>query len=760
MMLGRENLFSLLNLLNSQRYPFRAAFEDEMKHVEPFVWGIRALDTKMSFADIQKGLDERIPEDDYTRTLARFEHLNNLLKGEYNPHTRALVQSDLYDINPLSTIMSRTRKVDVSTEELSQATRDVQTVFVELTDDEYCEFEDYMAELEDADPLTRSTRRCQLASSVYAFLHGENYIYRRDAKFEKLLEIIYASINKGSSKVIVFAGFKDTIKYLGNRLRKHNIEFRAISGDDKTREERVRAVEEFRDLDNVNVLLSTEVGGEGLDMQFCDTLVNYDLPWNPMVVEQRIGRIDRIGQKAKVIHIYNMIVYDSIQQEIHDRLLTRIENFRNTIGDLEPILCGPCDDKTVEEAIEELYRTELTKEEREEKIRRVELAIERNMEDSRRLEKELSDSFTSDAYLRDHLKTILKKRAYVTEEELENYIRCLFRLMLPTCSISSIDNGVANIYVPRNDMKAITNFLYKYSGVPGELGVVMREYISSIRDRFQLRVTFNQEVAEQDRSIAFLNIYHPLVLAAKESFKENNKDNKGLFRFRLSKDMLEGVCSGYYAMAIYNICTETERYGAHRKMNEMYSVIYDIKKGDIIESEIASDSFYRAIQIDGTSWCTDDSCNLERNDVDDMRVCMNEAAREYCKKMRAEALMRQRDDIEYQRQSQNNRYNFLIDQQKQIVSATETRIRECEIQISERHGNDICVWDMWDNERPAEKKRTYYKMKEELERVLPAQRGRLHSVKEEFASRNEQLASIPDPIVNPSIMMLNLIHVV
>lgn len=759
-MLGRENLFSLLNLLNSQRYAFKSAFEDEMEHVKPFVWGIRALNANASFEQIRKGLDEIIPEDDYTRNnLERYKHLMQLLQEEDTPRTRALVQSDLYDINPLSTIMSRTRKVDVATE-LSQATRDVQTTPVILTEDEQVAFDSYMVGLKDVGPLSRSTKRRQLASSVYAFLRGACHIYREDAKYNKLLEIISASINKGSKKVIVFASFKETIRYLGNRLVKDKIEFRAISGDDKTREERIRKVNDFRDKEDVIVLLSTEVGGEGLDMQFCDTMVNYDLPWNPMVVEQRIGRIDRIGQKAKVIHIYNMIVNGSIQHEIHERLLRRIEVFRETIGDLEPILCGPCDGQTVKEAIEELYRTELTKEELGEKIRRINQAIERNMEDSRRLERELSDSFTSDAYLRNQLNTILNKRAYVTEEELENYVRCLFRLMLPTCSISATENGIARISIPRNDSKAITNFLYKYSGIPGETGVVMREYINSIRDMLQLKVTFRQDVAEHDRSIAFLNIYHPFVMAAKESFRENDKSNMGLFRFRLPHTILEGAAPGYYTMVIYNICTETERYGSHRIMNDMYSVVYDIQKRDIIEEEIISNAFYRAIQIDGTSWCTEDSCTLERDIVNDMRVCMNAAARGYCKTMKDEAVMRQHDDIEHQRQAQNKRYNFLIEQQRQFVATTEERIAECKQQISEGKGQDICSWEVMDDKRPWGKKRSYEKAKEELERVLPAQRGRLNSVIDEFNKRSEQLDSIPEPQVTPNIMMLNLIHVV
>lgn len=73
-----------------------------------------------------------------------------------------------------------------------------------------------------------------------------------------------------------------------------------IHGDIK---ERDNVINEFKTNANTNVLLSSEVGSEGLDMQFCDIICNYDLPWNPMVIEQRIGRIDRFGQKSSRVHI-------------------------------------------------------------------------------------------------------------------------------------------------------------------------------------------------------------------------------------------------------------------------------------------------------------------------------------------------------------------------------------------------------------------------------------------------------------------------
>ena len=87
-----------------------------------------------------------------------------------------------------------------------------------------------------------------------------------------------------------------------------------IHGDVSNRQ---TVIDQFHYNDNIDILLSSEVGSEGLDMQFCNSMVNYDLPWNPMVVEQRIGRIDRFGQESPIVHIYNMIVKGSIQEDIY-----------------------------------------------------------------------------------------------------------------------------------------------------------------------------------------------------------------------------------------------------------------------------------------------------------------------------------------------------------------------------------------------------------------------------------------------------------
>ena len=88
----------------------------------------------------------------------------------------------------------------------------------------------------------------------------------------------------------------------------------------------------------IDVLLSSEVGSEGLDFQFCDALVNYDIPWNPMRIEQRIGRIDRYGQASETVAIYNFVTPGTVDFDIYSRCLLRIGIFERAIGGSEAIL--------------------------------------------------------------------------------------------------------------------------------------------------------------------------------------------------------------------------------------------------------------------------------------------------------------------------------------------------------------------------------------------------------------------------------------
>jgi hypothetical protein len=169
---------------------------------------------------------------------------------------------------------------------------------------------------------------------------GRPLVEGPDPKFEALLEAIRRS-DTASGKILVFATYRHTLAHLAERLRSAEIRVGLITGAVKD-EERVVIRERFsrpvEDLHAIDVLLCSEVGSEGLDFQFCSTIANYDLPWNPMRIEQRIGRIDRYGQAADYVSIWNLTTRGTLDDDIYERCLRRIGIFEATIGATEEIL--------------------------------------------------------------------------------------------------------------------------------------------------------------------------------------------------------------------------------------------------------------------------------------------------------------------------------------------------------------------------------------------------------------------------------------
>jgi len=155
-------------------------------------------------------------------------------------------------------------------------------------------------------------------------------------------------------KVIVFAFFKSTIAYLLRRLTVDGFKSIAVTGDIKDRTKRDELLTQFGESDD-RILLCSEIGAEGLDLQFARIVVNYDLPWNPMRVEQRIGRVDRIGQKASSIVIVNFHVLDTIDGSIYSHLYSKIGIFEQSIGALEGIL-----GEAVAKFTSQIFRDDLT----------------------------------------------------------------------------------------------------------------------------------------------------------------------------------------------------------------------------------------------------------------------------------------------------------------------------------------------------------------------------------------------------------------
>ena len=163
----------------------------------------------------------------------------------------------------------------------------------------------------------------------------------KDNKLEALMTVLRQKQSQPTNKVMLFSTFRHTLAYLLEKLTVAAFRVGCIHGDTddierRTLRERFKRSKE--DPEALDVLLFSEVGSEGLDYQFCDCMVNYDLPWNPMKIEQRIGRIDRKGQKSPSVLIYNLITPGTVDAEIYERCLLRIGVFSKSIGGSEEIL--------------------------------------------------------------------------------------------------------------------------------------------------------------------------------------------------------------------------------------------------------------------------------------------------------------------------------------------------------------------------------------------------------------------------------------
>ncbi|MFY0519983.1 DEAD/DEAH box helicase [Lysinibacillus sp. UGB7] len=151
-----------------------------------------------------------------------------------------------------------------------------------------------------------------------------------NSKAEKTLEII----EQADDKVIIFTEYRATQIYLQWYLHSKGITSVLFNGKfNKNKRDYMKHL--FKE--KAQVLIATEAGGEGINLQFCHHVINYDLPWNPMKLEQRIGRVHRLGQEHDV-HIYNLAIEDTIEKDILALLHTKIDVFEKVVGDLDAIL--------------------------------------------------------------------------------------------------------------------------------------------------------------------------------------------------------------------------------------------------------------------------------------------------------------------------------------------------------------------------------------------------------------------------------------
>ena len=255
-----------------------------------------------------------------------------------------------------------------------------------------------------------------------------------DSKYSELQKFLREELAKNpKEKFVIFAYFRETLKYLQHRLETADISTCLIMGDMGSA--KWDEVNRFRKANGPSVLLSSEVGSEGIDLQHCRFLVNYDLPWNPMRVEQRIGRLDRLGQSAEHISIINFSLMDTIEEKILERLYERIKIFEESIGDLENILGG-----ITEKLLIELFEADLTSEEKKQQALETEKAVMKE----RLLQDELETEAVNMLAFSDHiLGAITESRdqgRWLQPEEIRAFVEDCFSRYYPGTIIAPKPN--------------------------------------------------------------------------------------------------------------------------------------------------------------------------------------------------------------------------------------------------------------------------------------------------------------------------------
>lgn len=214
-------------------------------------------------------------------------------------------------------------------------------------------------------------------------------------------------------KVLLFTEFRETQEYLRYRLESMGWDVNLFHGQLKP-EAKDASVDAFRSCAGPSILLSTEAGGEGRNFQFCHLLVNYDLPWNPMRVEQRIGRVDRIGQ-TETVQVFNFWVKGTIEERVLNVLEQRINVFEETVGGLDPILGD------TERDLGKILR--LGGEERELALAQYEEDVERRLRNARSADEKLRDFIMeTKSYTREIAEQLVAGASPISPADQERFV--------------------------------------------------------------------------------------------------------------------------------------------------------------------------------------------------------------------------------------------------------------------------------------------------------------------------------------------------
>ena len=318
-----------------------------------------------------------------------------------------------------------------------------------------------------------------------------------EVKLKELKDAMRDLENKSANKkILIFTESRDTLEYLDKKIRAWGYDISTIHGGMKL-DERIEAEKTFKT--QTQVMIATEAAGEGINLQFCHLMINYDIPWNPNRLEQRMGRVHRYGQKFEV-YVYNLIAQDTVEGRIFKRLFEKLDEIREHLGsdkvydiigeiyygkDLSQLLTDAAMGARTEDEI--LQELDITVD--EEYIRKVRDDLGDTLAtkhiDFTRI-RDLRERARENKLIPEYTAEFFKKAFTKAEGKIRERPRSLY-------AIDSIPYEIRNI--ARDDK------------IKKSFGSIMNSYP---------KITFNKEVGSDDQDAEFITFGHPLFEAVLE----------------------------------------------------------------------------------------------------------------------------------------------------------------------------------------------------------------------------------------------------
>jgi superfamily II DNA or RNA helicase len=326
-----------------------------------------------------------------------------------------------------------------------------------------------------------------------------------DPKVDVLQQVVAEKQAEDNNKVLVFSTFRHTLRYLEGQARDWEVRVAVVHGavpDEDRHAFRRRFKLPKSNPDAIDLMLCSEVGTEGLDYQFCNTLVNYDIPWNPMRIEQRIGRIDRRGQQSESVAIINILTHGTIEAEIYERCLLRIGVFHRALGGSEKILGDLttglrkiADDLTISESDRETRLRQLADNE----VARIQ-ELERIEDQQGTLLGLTTESFES--------RVAEASSEWLEDDKISGLVRSYFESVMPNRRIALQPGRVAVVRLDDVAAAQVGDDLRAAVGGDARLERMLR------RTPVVIRLTTDADLAADEVDVELLGATHPIVLAA------------------------------------------------------------------------------------------------------------------------------------------------------------------------------------------------------------------------------------------------------